>query len=321
MRLLNLKLYFLTERIYWNCKSKKSQSRGKASGLAIKRGNDMDVYEIVTKRIIEQLEQGVIPWKKPWIGKSGAFNRISRKPYSVLNQMLLHHSGEYATFRQWVKSGGRVKKGEKSEVVVFWKLQEVEEEDEKEEGKKKKIPILRYYHVFHISQVENVMPLEEPKTFETEPIEEAEHIFREYVKRENIKVSIIEQGNEAYYSPATDEIVLPCINQFEKAEAYYSVAFHEATHSTLEENRCNRVADNMGAHFGNAVYSKEELTAEIGSACILHNIGIETTDTFENSAAYVQNWLQVLNNDKKFIVSAASRAEKAVKYILNDQSS
>lgn len=276
----------------------------------------MDVYEIVTERIIEQLERGFIPWKKPWIGKSGAFNRVSRKSYSVLNQMLLHHSGEYATFRQWTELGGHVKKGEKSEIVVFWKLQEVE--DEKEEGKKKKIPILRYYHVFHISQVENVMPLEEQATFDTEPIEVAEQIFKDYIRREDIKFSVIEQGNEAYYSPSDDEIVLPCINQFEQAEAYYSVAFHEATHSTLKENRCDRVADNEGAHFGNDVYSKEELIAEIGSACIVHSIGIETLETFENSAAYIQNWLQVLHNDKKFIVSAASRAEKAVKYILND---
>lgn len=146
----------------------------------------------------------------------------------------------------------------------------------------------------------------------------AEQIFKDYIRREDIKFSVIEQGNEAYYSPSDDEIVLPCINQFEQAEAYYSVAFHEATHSTLKENRCDRVADNEGAHFGNDVYSKEELIAEIGSACIVHSIGIETLETFENSAAYIQNWLQVLHNDKKFIVSAASRAEKAVKYILND---
>ena len=85
------------------------------------------VYEMVTERIIEQLENGVIPWEKPWTGlKSGAFNRISKKSYSLLNQMLLKHDGEYATFKQWQDLGGHVRKGEKSEIVVFWKIQPVE---------------------------------------------------------------------------------------------------------------------------------------------------------------------------------------------------
>lgn len=89
-----------------------------------------DVYEMVTDRIIEQLEQGVIPWQKPWGGViDGAYNRISKKPYSLLNQMLLQHSGEYATFKQWSELGGHIRKGEKSEIVVFWKLQPYEHEN------------------------------------------------------------------------------------------------------------------------------------------------------------------------------------------------
>ena len=90
-----------------------------------------DVSEMVTDRIIEQLEQGVIPWEKPWGGViDGAYNRISKKPYSLLNQMLLQHSGEYATFKQWSELGGHIRKGEKSEIVVFWKLQPYEDEIE-----------------------------------------------------------------------------------------------------------------------------------------------------------------------------------------------
>lgn len=89
------------------------------------------VYEIITERIIEQLENGVIPWQKPWSGThSGAYNRISNKPYSLLNQMILKHDGEYATFKQWSDLGGKIRKGEKSEVVVFWKIQPFEEENE-----------------------------------------------------------------------------------------------------------------------------------------------------------------------------------------------
>lgn len=120
-----------------------------------------NVYEMVTARIIAELEKGNIPWEKPWTGvRSGAFNRISKRPYSLLNQMLLQHSGEYATFKQWQELGGHVRKGEKSEIVVFWKIFEAEETNpETGEKETKKIPLLRYYNVFHISQVEGVEPL------------------------------------------------------------------------------------------------------------------------------------------------------------------
>lgn len=275
----------------------------------------MDVYEIVTKRIIEQLEQGNVPWKKPWSGINGTFNRISRKPYSLLNQMLLSKSGEYATFKQWKKIGGRIKQGEKGEFVVFWKLQDVEDEEDK--GKIKQIPILRYYYVFHISQVENVLPLEQEKRYNNEPIEQAERVLYDYLEREQITFEVVDGGNQAYYSVRDDKIVLPALCQFKFAEEFYSTAFHEASHSTLKKHRCNREEENTGARFGSQKYSKEELVAEISSAFILHTIGIETPETFENSTAYVANWLQVLRNDKKFIVSASSKAEKAAKYILN----
>lgn len=101
------------------------------------------VYELVTDRIINQLESGIIPWEKPWTGiQSGAFNRISKKPYSLLNQIILKHDGEYASFKQWTELGGHIRKGEKSEIVVFWKIQPIEEE--KEDGSKKS-DRYRYY--------------------------------------------------------------------------------------------------------------------------------------------------------------------------------
>jgi antirestriction protein ArdC len=276
----------------------------------------MDVYGMVTERIIEQLEHGYIPWKKPWAScLDGTFNRISRKPYSLLNQLLLSRGGEYATFRQWDQIGGKIKKGEKAEIVVFWKLQEAQEKDETGEIKIKKIPILRYYNVFHISQIENVFPLPKTEEFETKPIERAEKTLHDYLTREQITLSV--GADRAFYSPYTDSITLPAITQFECAEEYYGTAFHECGHSTLKESRCNREAENRSAVFGSEDYSKEELVAEITSAAILHSMGMETAETFKNSAAYIQNWLQVLRNDRKFIVSASGKAEKAAKYILN----
>ena len=93
----------------------------------------MNVYEIVTSRIIKQLEAGIIPWKKPWeSGNKMAFNRISRKPYSALNSMLLSHPGEYATFKQWESIGGHVRKGETSDIVVYWNWVPVKNTEKKE---------------------------------------------------------------------------------------------------------------------------------------------------------------------------------------------
>ena len=101
---------------------------------------------------------------------------------------------------------------------------------------------------------------------------------------------------------------------------YYNVAFHESVHSTMKENRCNRAEDRKEklVAFGSNEYSKEELVAEIGSASLMNIIGIETSKSFRNSTAYIQNWLSVLKNDVRFIVLASSKAEKAVSYILGE---
>ena len=109
----------------------------------------MDIYAAVTDRIIEQMEQGISPWQKPWISNSKAISHATGKPYSLLNQLMLGRPGEYLTFKQCQQAGGKVKKGAKSSMVVFWKF--IEQEDE-ETHEKKEVPFLRYYNVFHIDQ-------------------------------------------------------------------------------------------------------------------------------------------------------------------------
>ena len=277
-----------------------------------------NVYEMITNRIIAELEKGNIPWKRPWTGvRSGAYNRITKKPYSIINQILLKYSGEYATFKQWQDLGGHIKKGEKSEIVVFWKIYQKEETIE-ETGEKevRKIPVLKYYNVFHISQVEGVKPLEVPFR-EVEPIEEADKIITMYVNREHLDFKEL-PSNKAFYSPSCDRVVVPMKEQYENINEYYSTTFHELTHSTGHKSRLDRLETGAIASFGSETYSKEELVAEIGSASLMNMLGIETPQTFKNSTAYIQNWLQVLKNDNKFIVSASSKAEKAVNYILGE---
>lgn len=272
----------------------------------------VDVFEMVTDRIIIMLEQGDIPWHRPWTGAgSYAIKRASGQPYSLLNQMLLGNTGEYLSFKQCQQEGGKVRKGAKSKIVVFWKMIEAVDVD----GSKKQIPFLRYMNVFHIDDCEGLAP----KHYELElrnfsPIEKAEQIITDYIQRSGIKLEHIKQGR-AYYQPATDTVILPVKEQFLSEAAYYSVAFHELTHSTGHSSRLDREIKNLRGDDG---YSKEELVAEIGSASIMNYLGIETDTSVRNNAAYIQSWIKALKNDKRLIVSAASRAQKAAALILDN---
>lgn len=275
----------------------------------------MDVYAIITNKIIENLEKGIIPWKKPWIGVKGAYNRVSGKSYSMLNQMLLEHEGEYLTFNQITSLGGTVKKGAKSEMVVFFKMNEYEEENEDGEKVIKKYPVLRYYRVFHISQVDGIEPLQAENinvNAEDNGFCEVERAVEKYLESTEITYRVSER-NEACYNFKTDTIEIPAVKQFVNMNEYYGTFFHEIIHSTGHEKRLNRSLKNG---FGSESYAKEELVAELGSVFLNNHYGIETGDTFDNATAYIQSWLKALKNDKKLIVTASTHAEKAANYVL-----
>ena len=282
-----------------------------------------NIYQIVTDRICEQLNRGIIPWNRPWTGVAdGAISYTTRKPYSLLNQMLLGEDGEYITFNEVTKLGGKIKKGAKSQMVVFFKRYVKEESgvnpDTGEEENKEKISFaLRYYNVFNVKDCEGIpAKIRDGKRLFTED-KTGEEVISEYINREASNGFTFEniKGNRAYYSPSLDKVVLPLKEQFKKEGEYYSTAFHEIAHSTLKECRCNRKQKET-VHFGDEDYSKEELVAEITSANICSVTGIETASTFQNSVAYIQSWLRALQNDTKMIVFASSQAEKATRYIL-----
>ena len=150
-----------------------------------------------------------------------------------------------------------------------------------------------------------------PQTASTD--QNAETIISGYVQRSGVKVEH-RQADGAYYQPSTDRVVLPLLAQFAESAAYYSTAFHELVHSTGHSSRLDRLT--ALARFGSDDYSKEELVAEIGAAALVNHTGLETSASLRNNAAYIQNWLDVLKGDKRFIVSASSKAEKAVALIL-----
>ena len=273
----------------------------------------MNIYEEITNRIISEMEQGIIPWQKPWMAAGSAISHTTGKPYSLLNQMLLGRAGEYLTYKQVNAEGGYVRRGEKAHMVVFWKW--IDKEDE-ETGEEKEIPLLRYYNVFHLDQCEGLKAKHtKPLPQGVEPNAAAQAIIDDYTAREGVTLEH-QEGDRAFYRPSTDSIVLPMREQFAETAEYYSCAFHEMTHSTGHAKRLDRLEKT--AFFGSDAYSKEELIAEIGAAALVNRAGLETAKSFRNSAAYVQNWLQALKNDKRFIVSAAGKAEKAVALIMGE---
>lgn len=285
-----------------------------------------DVYQAVTDRIIKAMEEGTIPWTKPWVGiNECAVKYRDGSPYSLLNQLLLGEPGEYISYKECEERGGHVKKGSKSKFVVFWSMNNYDKKnsdgnvitDANGNPVKKTVPILRYFNVFHIRDCEGIESKQTVETFETNPIEEAERISGDYLDRSGVRLENV-AGNRACYSPSLDRIRIPNMNQFKDSEEYYSTLFHEEVHSTGHKTRLNRLDGSIAA-FGDVDYSKEELVAELGACMILNQLGIESTNTFRNSAGYLQGWLKALKDDKKLIVTAAGKAEKAVKLILGEE--
>lgn len=285
-----------------------------------------NIYDQITNQIVKQMENGIVPWQKPWEHGTfmGCISHTSGKPYSLLNQWLLNgKAGEWLTYKQIQAEGGRVKAGEKASTVVFWKYLDKVEKQEDENGNEievvtGKFPILKGYAVFHIDQTEGIKPKYENKAkrYEHEACEEAEKVIANYVERDGLKL-FIEDSDRAYYRPSTDEVHVPIMQQYKVREEYYSTTFHELTHSTGHAKRLNRRELAEMSFFGDENYSKEELTAEIGAAFLCQTVGLQCEKAFENSVAYLQGWLRALKNDKKLIVAAAARAEAAVNYILN----
>ncbi|MCJ8010163.1 zincin-like metallopeptidase domain-containing protein [Paenibacillus sp. KQZ6P-2] len=266
----------------------------------------MKIYDMVTERIINQLEKGIVPWRRPWkIGT--AVNWKTQKSYRGINTLLLE-PGEYASFKQVTEAGGKVKKGEKGHIVVFWTWLEKEDEN----GEMTKIPYLRYYTVFEVSkQCEGLQSKRNEQSFKHDLIEEAERICEGYKNAPLVRFS----SGRAFYVPAQDYISVPPICDYEKPEEYYSTLFHEHMHSTGHSNRLNRQGITEIAAFGSETYSKEELVAEIGAAMLCSFAGIDNS-TIDNSVAYIGGWLRKLRSDNKMIIQAAGQAQKGVDHIL-----
>lgn len=286
--------------------------------------NNNDVYQMVTDRVIKGLEKGNIPWSKPWKAEATLPKSFSsKKPYRGVNVLLLwldmleneYSTPFYITFKQANKLGGKVKKGAKSQTVIFWNWIEKNTGHTDDEGNpvKESFPILRYYRVFNMEQVEGI-EYDKPRSdnlTEFEKIEKCEDIINGYEDKPKIKHG----GSRACYSPVQDNIRMPRKETFTAEDGYYATLFHELVHSTGHESRLNRAEVVESDGFGGKAYSREELTAEIGTAFLSEIAAISSERLQENQQAYINSWIKALQNDPKMITLASARAQKAVDYM------
>lgn len=276
----------------------------------------VDVYELVTNRIIKQLEFKVIPWQQPWTEAGLPQNLVTGRYYRGINVWLLSSLGYptnyFLSFKQIKDLGGSVKKGEKSYPVIFWKwLNQTDEET----GEETKNTLLRYYNVFNIDQCEGIPEdrIPTPEVNQNDPLEVCEEIVAKMPQRPEFK-----QAKEAYYNPLLDIVYMPKLESFVDSESYYNTLFHELVHSTGHFKRLNRKGIIERVRFGSEPYANEELVAEIG-ACFLKSFAGIAKVTTENNVAYIQGWLEKLRNDKCFIIHASAQAQKAADFILNKE--
>ncbi len=276
----------------------------------------VDVFALVTERICALLEQNIVPWRKSWTSAGIPTNLITKRPYSGINLLLLnslnYEHNLFITFKQLKTIGASVLKGEKSTPVIFTKMNEKEVEKNGEKTIEKKT-MLRYYNVFNIHQLRDVPPefmLKAQGAANTEILE-----CMNVIEGMPNKPKIEHKKQEAFYVPSLDVINMPRMKSFKSSEDYYGTLMHELIHACGHSTRCNRSEVMDNPTFGSEPYAIEELVAELGS-CYLRSIcGLDINDMSQN-ASYINGWLEVLKNDKRFIIKAASKAQQSVNYIL-----
>ena len=285
----------------------------------------MNVYEIITDKIINLLEREIVPWRRPWSAAGLPRNLVSGKTYRGINLFLLsatkYASPYWLTFKQANQLGGSVRKGEHGEVIVFWKVDGLAasatgDDAEAEADQKRRPFVLRYFRVWNLEQCDlpQVVLDKLPKieTHQHDPIEAAERSVHEMPNPPEIQYA----GSKAFYSPLIDRITLPSPELFVSAQEFYATLHHECVHATGHHSRLNRESIMETATFGSPTYIGEELIAEMGAAFLCAEAGISPT-VINNQAAYIQGWLAKLRADKRLVVIAAAQAQRATDYILN----
>lgn len=279
-----------------------------------------DLYAEVAQRIIDQLDQGNIPWEQPWrAGQARHANPVSGTIYRGINPLLLeitamdrgYSDRRWLTFKQARTLGGCVRKGEEGTTIVFWKRVSI---TDKETDERKSVPMLRHYTVFNVEQVDGLeLPAIDESEYVAEETPEADSIMDGYFLRDGAP-RLRFGADGASYSPSNDIVAMPERERFTSDATFFSTLFHEAVHSTGHATRIGRQEITRSSMtFGDDLYGREELTAEMGSAMLCGLAGLQTE---RHSAGYIQHWRDAIAADTKMVVLAAQRAQRAADYIL-----
>jgi len=275
----------------------------------------IDVYEIVTKQIIEILESGAGQWEHYLVESARASGKpvnLSGRAYNGINNLVLSfqrskmgfRSPLWGTFKQIAAEGGSVLPGSKGTPIIFFKINEYENDA----GEDKKSIMARYYTVFNIDQT--TLACDTPDVIEPTtlcPIKPG--FFFEGMKLTHADTAT------AYYSPGFDAVTLPLPSSFVSHSAYFSTLVHEASHWTGHESRLKR---DFGNRFGSHAYAIEELTAELAT-CFFAAATNTEFHSMKNSAAYLSSWLAAAKKDSRALVSVASAAQKACELLVSLQ--
>ncbi|MHC4616431.1 MAG: ArdC family protein [Planctomycetota bacterium] len=294
-----------------------------------------EIYKSITDVILKKLDEGIVPWSKPWVEYNGGrmfpANGITRRQYNGINQLMLSCTGYsspyWLTSKQIANIGGEVKAEQTPMPIVFWKFSKREKTDEggnvvtDERGNTEFSTscLMRQYFVYNVEQTTcelapaPVSPEPEMPS-EFEPVALCDKLI---LSARNMP-PVYHKESQAYYSPSFDFINMPVPESFKSKEGYYGTLFHEMTHATGHKSRLKRAGFDGLAMFHRATYAKEELVAEMGAAFLCGITGISNDDATDQSAAYISGWRKAISKDKKLILEAAGAAQKAANYMTSN---
>ena len=281
-----------------------------------------DPYQLVTDTILAHLERGTVPWRCPWNRTTGRpRNFHTGREYQGVNVLLLgllhFPSPWWMTFRQTQERGGCVRKGERGAIVIKWGRHQRTVKDGEGSENTKDVFFLKSYRVFNAVQIDGI---EFPSAENGPKLDTSQRIARaEQIAAQMPKVPAIREGRttRASYHRGTDTIEMPAFERFTAPEEFHITLFHELIHSTGHESRLARKGVTESDGFGGKEYSQEELVAEMGAAFLGMEAGI-VRDEHEQSAAYLQGWLDTLRvqEHRRWIVQAANQAGRAADFVL-----
>lgn len=281
---------------------------------------NQDIINALIRMTEDSDGQWVMPWQNLANGNMFApVNVVTGKFYQGGNILALavtalrrnYTSALWGTYRQWESKGAQVRKGEKGTLGVNWRevaVKRDEDDDVEADTRKPKTRLVpSFFFLFNAAQVDGYEAPAVELLPEVERVGQVEEFFAQ------VGAEVRHGGNRAFYSPTSDHIQMPEFGQFVSGVAYYGTLAHEHGHWT---GHTSRLARDLNNRFGSQAYAFEELVAEFTAALLLARFGLSTSPR-EDHAKYLKNWLQVLTEEPKALMTAAKLASQAVTFLVD----